>query len=108
MELRVRRAYDNNLAGSSGQHIAQGNPAFRLIYSASIDDVCQSVRLLFVDIINPFYRRVGAGANEVKTGAGAYAGTCEKADPPNKAVRLAWRSSCPATRIVGTFKNRVN
>jgi hypothetical protein len=100
MELRVRRAYKDNLAGSSGQHIAQGNPAFRLIHSASIYDVCQSVRLqrradqlmmlfavIFGDIVNPFYQRVGAGANEVKTCAGSYAGMFETADHPNKAIR---------------------
>jgi len=87
MELRVRQAYKDHLAGASGQHIAQGNPAFRLIHSASIYDACQSVRLISGDIVNPFYQRVGAGANEVKTCAGSYAGMCEKADHPNKAIR---------------------
>ena len=39
------------------------------------------------DIVNPFYRRTGAGANEMRTGAGMDAGTCEKPDHPNNAAR---------------------
>jgi hypothetical protein len=56
------------------------------MHPASIFDVGQSVRLMSGDIINPFYQRVGAGANEMKTGAGSYAGTCEKPDHPNNTV----------------------
>jgi hypothetical protein len=58
MELRFLRAYNNNLAGSTGHHIAQGNPAFRIIHRSSIYDVGQRVRLFFVDTVNPFFRRV--------------------------------------------------
>jgi hypothetical protein len=58
MELRVRRAYTKNLAGSADRHIAQGNPAFRIIHPSSIYDVGQRVRLFFVDTVNPFFRRV--------------------------------------------------
>jgi hypothetical protein len=43
--------------------------------------------ILFGDIVNPFYQRVGAGANEVKTCAGSYAGMFETADHPNKALQ---------------------